>query len=94
MEIKLKISKGWFRPPHSFLLPDILSPFVQVDGSVSWGRSASHHRTGGGAEEWGLPRQAGELLLSQSGVPEENLRPRADQIQGESALPCLVLKLP
>lgn len=64
----------------------ILSPFVQVDGGVPRRRPASHHRTGGGAEEWGLPCQTRKLLLSQSGVLEENLRSRADQIQGESFL--------
>lgn len=83
MEIKLKVSKEWFRLSLSLLMSSL---FVQVDGSMSRGRSASHHRTGGGAEEWGLPRQARKLLLSQGGVPEKNLRSRADQIQGESFL--------
>lgn len=48
MEIKFKISQE--ESVQTFALRShVLSPFVQVDGSMPRGGAAAHHRAGGGA---------------------------------------------
>lgn len=55
---------------------------LQMDGGLSGRGAASHHRAGGGAEERGLFGQTGQLLRPADRLPQENLRSRADTLQG------------
>lgn len=56
----------------------------QVDGGLSGRGVASHHRAGGGAQERRLSGQTGQLLRPADRLPQEDLRPRADALQGEN----------
>lgn len=53
-----------------------------MDGGVPGRGAASHHGAGGGAEERRVSRQTGQLLRAAHRLPEEDLRPRADALQG------------
>lgn len=55
-----------------------------MDGGLSGRGAASHHGTGGGAQERRLPGQVGELLCPAHRLAQEDLRPRADALQGEN----------
>lgn len=55
----------------------------QVDGGLSGWGVASHHRAGGGAQERRLSGQTGQLLRPAHRLPQEDLWPRADTLQGE-----------
>lgn len=59
---------------------------LQMDGGLSGRGAAPHHRAGGGAEERRLSGQTGQLLRPAHRLPQEDLRPRADALQGENML--------
>lgn len=64
---------------------------LQMDGGLSGRGVASHHRAGGGAQERRLSGQTGQLLRPENRLPKEDLRPRADALQGENIYSILIV---
>lgn len=64
-----------------------------MDGGLpGWGL-APYHWTGGGSEEWCLPRKTCQLFRSKDGVWETNLRQRSVTLQGKSTASVYFIKL-
>ena len=62
----------------------VICDVLQMDGGVSRRGAAPHHRAGGGPEEWRLSGKTGQLLRPENRLPQEDLRPRTDALQGKN----------